>query len=64
MSNYTYQYLLKRYKELSKKYRKRYNEIIKKNYAIERLKEKNQELNKKIDEKDTIIDMLYRELYK
>lgn len=64
MSNYTYQYLLKRYKELSKKYRKRYNEIIKKNYAIERLEEKNQELSKKIDEKDTIIDMLYRELYK
>ena len=64
MSNYTYQYLLKRYKELSKKYRKRYNEIVKKNYAIERLEEKNQELSKKIDEKDTIIDMLYRELYK
>lgn len=64
MSNYTYQYLLKRYKELSKKYRKRYNEIVKKNYAIERLEEKNQELNKKIEEKDTIIDMLYRELYK
>lgn len=64
MSNYTYQYLLKRYKELSKKYRKRYNEIVKKNYAIERLEEKNQELSKKIEEKDTIIDMLYRELYK
>lgn len=64
MKNPSYQYLLKKYKELSKNYRKRYYEILKKDRAIERLEKNNQELTKKIEEKDIIIDMLYREYYK
>lgn len=64
MKNPSYQYLLKRYKELSRKNRNRYNEILKRDRAIERLEKSIQELNKKIEEKDVIIDMLYREYYK
>lgn len=64
MKNPSYQYLLKRYKELSRKNRNRYNEILKRDRAIERLEKSIQELNKKIEEKDIIIDMLYREYYK
>ena len=64
MKNPSYQYLLKRYKELSKKNRIRYNEILKRDRAIERLEKSIQELNKKIEEKDIIIDMLYKEYYK
>ena len=64
MKNPSYQYLLKRYKELSRKNRNRYNEILKRDRAIERLEKSIQELNKKIEEKDIIIDMLYKEYYK
>ena len=64
MKNPSYQYLLKRYKELSRKNRNRYNEILKRDRAIERLEKIIQELNKKIEEKDIIIDMLYKEYYK
>lgn len=64
MKNPSYQYLLKMYKELSKRNRNKYNEILKKDRAIERLEKNIQELNKKIEEKDIIIDMLYREYYK
>ncbi len=64
MKNPSYQYLLKRYKELSRKNRNRYNEILKRDRAIERLEKSIQELNKKIEEKDIIIDLLYKEYYK
>jgi len=64
MKNPSYQYLLRRYKELSRKNRNRYNEILKRDRAIERLEKNIQELNKKIEEKDIIIDMLYKEYYK
>lgn len=61
---YNYDTLQKRCEKLSKANHKKCRDLIKKDYAIERLNEEKQLLTKELEEKDLLIGYLYEVLYK
>lgn len=61
---FTYKVLQERYKGLRKEITELSKELTNYKYLYKEEKEKVDKLRKKIEEKDIIIDMLYREYYK